>query len=509
MNINFHIENLLAYGLFNNLFEQSDYFFVRNKLMSLLKVENIYEGNFIFDKNQTIDNILKPILDYAFEIGIITENTTTFRDNLEAEIMGLIIARPSEIIAKFEYLKEKSGIKSSTDWYYSFSQNTNYIHSQRIAKNILWQTPTDFGKVEITINLSKPEKDPKEIALALKQKQSTYPKCILCAENEGFQGNINLPARQNHRIIPITLVNEQWYFQYSPYVYFNEHCILLSKEHRPMKIEKVTFERLLKFVEQFPHYFLGSNADLPIVGGSILSHDHFQGGRHDFPMTLAKIEKTFEPPKFPNAQICIINWPMSTIRIISEKIDEIVEIANLFLHSWKNYNNPELEIYAFTDKIPHNTITPIARFRNGKYELDLVLRNNRTTEEFPDGIFHPHKHLHHIKKENIGLIEVMGLAILPGRLIDEINLIEKHLWSNLSTSKLSSDFPQLEKHIDWIDFLRNKYPKNSNVNLKQILHDEVSFKFMEVLNNCGVFKQDQTSRQYFYKFIIQTTGIEK
>lgn len=503
MDIKYHIENLLAYGMFHKLFQTADYFFIRNKLLSILKVESPFVGNFKFDEKQNIEQILEPIINYAFENKIIPENNSTHRDAFDAKIMDLLLPPPSVIIEKFEYLKQKSSVKSATDWYYTFSQNTNYIHAQRIAKNIHWETPTEFGKVEITINLSKPEKDPKEIAAALKHKSSGYPKCILCAENEGYQGDLNLPARQNHRIIPLTLVNESWYFQYSPYVYFNEHCIVLSKEHRPMKVEKITFERLLRFVEQFPHYFLGSNADLPIVGGSILSHDHFQGGCHNFPMTFAKVEKIFENNKFSDVQICTLKWPMSTIRLISENIDKIVELADIFLASWKNYTNSELQIEAFSGNNPHNTITPIARFRNKKYELDLVLRNNRTTEEFPDGIFHPHKDLHHIKKENIGLIEVMGLAILPGRLTDELHLIEKILWSKMPTQQICTEFPQLLKHIEWIDYLRKKYPENSKVEIKKILQDEITLKFVDVLKDCGVFKQDKKSREYFYDFVTK------
>lgn len=499
--IKINIEKLLAYGLFNNLFDDLDYFFVRNQVLELLKIDDVYEGKVDFDKNQHIEQILQPIVEYAIDQKIIQQYSQNSRDSFTAKIMGLLIGRPSEIIAKFNNIKQTQGIKAATDWYYDFSQKTNYIQTARIAKNISWKSTTKKAEVEITINLSKPEKDPKDIAAALNQKASTYPKCILCVENEGFKGNLNLPARHNHRIIPIELEGETWYFQYSPYVYFNEHSILLSKEHRPMKIDKVTFKRLLKFVEQFPHYFIGSNADLPIVGGSILSHDHFQAGRYQFPMSKATFIRKFGSPKFTNVEVQIVQWQMSTIRLISENIDSIVELADNILQKWKNYTNTALDILAFTDNKSHNTITPIARFRNNKYELDLVLRNNRTTEQYPDGIFHPHVHLHHIKKENIGLIEVMGLAILPGRLLEEIQIIEKYLFEPISTKKLVEQFPQLQKHSNWIEHLRFKFDKNPPSDLMEELKNQIAEKFTEVLENCGVFKQDELSQLKFFEFI--------
>jgi len=449
MEIKIHIEILLHYALKNNLLEHEDYNFVRNNLMALLKIDTICEENIKFSDNKSIAEILEPILNYAYESRIIEDNTVTSRDKLDAQIMGLLIARPSEIIRKFNEISENKGIKAATDWYYDFSQKTNYIITDRIAKNISWKTNTEFGNIEVTINLSKPEKDPKEIADALNYESSGYPKCILCAENEGYKGDANLPARQNHRIIPIVLVGEKWFLQYSPYVYFNEHSIILSDEHRPMKINKDTFFRILKFVEQFPHYFVGSNADLPIVGGSILSHDHFQGGRHDFPMANSPVEHSFDN-KFINVETGIVKWAMSVIRLKSQNINDLVEFAEIILQNWKNYSNPELNILSHTDSEPHNSITPIARFKADKYELDLVLRNNRTTEEFPDGIFHPHQDLHHIKKENIGLIEVMGLAILPGRLLGELNLIEQNFNTDSNVMEICEKNFALQKHKDWI-----------------------------------------------------------
>lgn len=498
--ITYYIEKLLAYGFYNELFEENDLNFVRNQIISALNIESVYEEKIDFDPNEHVDYILEPLIDFAVENKIISENTQNNRDAFSAQLMGYLIGRPSEIISKFNSIKLKNSLKSATDWYYNFSQKTNYIQTGRIAKNISWHSKTANGDVDITINLSKPEKDPKDIAAALKQKTSAYPKCILCAENEGFKGNYNLPARQNHRIIPIELEGETWYFQYSPYVYFNEHSILLSKEHRPMKIDKTTFKRLLRFVQQFPHYFIGSNADLPIVGGSILSHDHFQAGRCDFPMTLAPIVRTFHSNFFKNVEVSIVKWKMSTIRLISENINKIVDLADNILQVWKNYSCPELEIVAFSGQTPHNTITPIARFRNNKYELDLVLRNNRTNEQNPDGIFHPHQHLHHIKKENIGLIEVMGLAILPGRLLEELDLIQKYLFLDIFTSDLIEKYPELQKHQNWIEHLRFSL-KDKNIDLKQELRNQVAEKFIEVLDNCGVFKQEEKSLQYFYEFV--------
>jgi len=500
MEIKIHIEKLLQYAKKNNLLEPEDYYFARNNLMALLKIDTICEEKVEFSDNISIAEILEPILKYAYESRIIEDNTVTSRDKLDAQIMGLLIAHPSEIIRKFNATAENTNIKAATDWYYDFSQKTNYIVTDRIAKNISWETNTEFGNIEVTINLSKPEKDPKEIAAASNYKSSGYPKCILCAENEGYKGDANLPARQNHRIIPLQLVGEKWFLQYSPYVYFNEHCIVLSDEHRPMKINKDTFLRLLKFVEQFPHYFIGSNADLPIVGGSILSHDHFQGGRYDFPMANSPVEYSFDN-KFINVEAGIVKWPMSVIRLQSQSINDLVEFSEIIYENWKKHSNPELNIFSHTDEMPHNTITPIARFKADKYELDLVLRNNRTTEEFPDGIFHPHQNLHHIKKENIGLIEVMGLAILPGRLLSELTLINQHLSSDSGVLEICEKHLSLQKHKDWIKHLINKYPKIQYSEISEILRKEVSYKFLDVLGDSGVFKRTDSGKKAFIEFV--------
>ncbi|MBN2893385.1 MAG: UDP-glucose--hexose-1-phosphate uridylyltransferase [Bacteroidales bacterium] len=488
------IGKLLQFGLKKKLFEPEDYNFVMNNLMALLKLSSPPENSTQYSEKEKISDILSPILDYAFEQKIIPDNTTTSRDKLDAQIMGILIARPSEIIKKFYELNLKYGIKAATDWYYKFSQNTNYIRTDRTSKNISWTTATEFGNIELTINLSKPEKDPKEIAAAKNFKSSGYPKCILCAENEGYQGDAQLPARQNHRIIPIILTGEKWFLQYSPYSYFNEHCIVLSEEHRPMKINKQTFRRLLEFVELFPHYFIGSNADLPIVGGSILSHDHFQGGNYNFPMANAPI---FHEITKNNIQIGIVKWPMSVIRLKAEFIEPLIDFADKILHIWKNYSNPDLDILSNSNNEPHNTITPIARFRDNNFELDLVLRNNRTSTEFPDGIFHPHENLHHIKKENIGLIEVMGLAILPGRLLSELQLIEDNFNKNIE--EICTQNIELEKHKEWIAKMQTKYSENKNI--KQLLNKEVGLKFLDVLKDSGVFKTDETGLKAFVKFV--------
>lgn len=488
------LQEILQFALDNNFFETDDYNFIKNRLLDLLKIENVEEKvqNIIVEKK--ISEILEPILNYAVEKGIIT-NSISAKDKLDAEIMGLLISRPSEIIKKFYDIVSQEGIKSATDWYYDFSQKTNYIKTERIAKNISWEAHTEFGNIQLTINLSKPEKDPKEIAEAKKHKSSGYPKCILCAENEGYSGDAKLPARQNHRIIPVIISDEKWFLQYSPYSYFNEHCIVLSEVHRPMKIDKQTFIRLLNFVEQFPHYFIGSNADLPIVGGSILSHDHFQGGRHEFPMAVASNDWILHEK---DLQVGIVDWPMSVIRLKSENVDLLVEKADIILKKWQNYSNSKLHILAKTSE-PHNTITPIARYRNEKFELDLVLRNNRTTEDLPLGIFHPHNDLHHIKKENIGLIEVMGLAILPGRLLYELNLIEQNFQKN--TEEICNSYPELEKHKNWIDELYEKFKNIPKEVIPDMLREQIGNKFSLVLEDSGIFKRDKEGKKAFFDFL--------
>ena len=414
INIYVEIEKLLNFALYHNMIEDEDKIYFRNRLLAVLGLDSY--DNIEETENQVKDlpieksyEILNRICDWAVSKEIL-EDTFDQRDLFDTKVIGELIPRPSEVIKKF-FTEYEESPKKATDNYYEFSQNSNYIRVDRIAKNMHWFSDTEYGNLEITINLSKPEKDPRDIAKAKLAPQSSYPKCLLCKENEGYQGRINHPARQNHRIIPLTLTNQPWFLQYSPYVYYNEHCILFSGEHRPMKIDRGSFERVLEFVDIFPHYFVGSNADLPIVGGSILSHDHFQGGHHDFPMAMAKAEETFTIKGFEDVVVEKVKWPMSVIRLRGNSKEKLVDLSDKILTAWRGYSDMKCEISAFTGETPHNTITPIARKRNNDYEIDLVLRNNRTSEEYPLGIFHPHQELHHIKKENIGLIEVMGLAV--------------------------------------------------------------------------------------------------
>ncbi|MCX8169814.1 MAG: UDP-glucose--hexose-1-phosphate uridylyltransferase, partial [Candidatus Methanomethyliaceae archaeon] len=430
INCAMEIERLLNFAMENKMIEQWDIVPSRNALMDLLKITEPYGGKVPAEKLEKPTEILDNILDYAAETGIIEIDTVTYRDLLDAKIMGILMPRQSEVIRSFNNTAKEQGIETATDDFYNLSKASNYIRMDRIQKNLYWLSETEYGNLEITVNLSKPEKDPRDIAAAKSLPQASYPKCLLCIENVGYAGNVNHPARQNHRVIPVNINNEQWYFQYSPYVYYNEHCILFKEEHIPMQISDRSFNRLFDFVEQFPHYFVGSNADLPIVGGSILSHDHFQGGRHVFPMETASIDKTFSHLKYADVKVSIVKWPMSVIRLSSKDKGKLKQLSVQILNSWREYSDEKVEILAYSNKdgklVPHNTITPIARMnKEGEFEIDLVLRNNRTSDEHPDGIFHPHQELHHIKKENIGLIEVMGLAVLPARLGKKLKDIEK------------------------------------------------------------------------------------
>ncbi len=407
-------------------------------------------------------------------------------------------AKASEVINTFNNLYSNSPIEA-TNYYFKLSIASNYIRKSRTDKNILWKTSTNYGDLDLTINLSKPEKDPKEIAKAKLIKSSSYPKCLLCKENEGFYGNLNHPARQTHRIIPMTINNNEWFLQYSPpYTYYNEHCILLNSKHTPMKISKTTFENLLGFVDKIPHYFAGSNADLPIVGGSILSHDHYQGGHYTFAMEKAEIDKHYNIEKYKNVCVGRVNWPMSVLRLSSSNKNDLISLAEDILLKWKNYSDESVNILSHTNDTMHNTITPIARKRNDKYELDLVLRNNRTSDEHPLGIFHPHAEVHHIKKENIGLIEVMGLAVLPARLKDEIAIIKEYLLSKAPT--ISKD-EIVNKHSDWYNYIIEKYNDINISNVDSILKTEIGYKFLEVLHHAGVFKRDDKGLSAFDKFV--------
>ena len=497
INIYLEIEKLLAFAESMKLIESEDVVYSRNNLLAVFGLDDCEEVTETFEIEKPYD-ILNRMCDWAAEKGLI-ENTFDERDLFDTKVMGELTPRPSEVIRKFKE-DYKVSPETATDNYYAFSQNTNYIRVDRIAKNLHWLADTEYGNIEITVNLSKPEKDPRDIAKAKLAPQSSYPKCLLCKENEGYQGRMNHPARQNHRIIPVTLTNESWFLQYSPYVYYNEHCILFSGEHRPMKISRGSFERVLEFVDIFPHYFVGSNADLPIVGGSILSHDHFQGGHHDFPMAVAEAEETFTIKGFEDVAVEKVKWPMSVIRLRGESKEKLVDLSDKILTAWRGYSDEKCEISAFTGDTPHNTITPIARKKNGSYEIDLVLRNNRTSEEYPLGIFHPHQELHHIKKENIGLIEVMGLAVLPGRLKEETKIL-KTLMVEKNAVSLIRENEKVEKHADWCEEILKKYENITAENIENIIKVEIGIAFSKVLENAGVYKQDEEGKAGYRRFI--------
>ncbi|MDC0704034.1 UDP-glucose--hexose-1-phosphate uridylyltransferase [Priestia sp. AB] len=501
MSVNIHeeIARLIQYGLQKNLLTKWDIDVVRNKLLEVLKLD---ECIIVEVKEERLEHpaaILDNMLDWAAENNRIAENSITYRDLFDTKIMGCFASMPSEVNRTF-YEHYQQSPQKATSYYYKLSKDIHYIRRDRIAKNERWVTNTDFGELEITINLSKPEKDPKAIAASKSLKESNYPLCLLCKENAGYAGRINHPARQNHRIIPVELQEELWYMQFSPYVYYNEHAIVFASEHTPMHISKQTFKRLLAFVEQFPHYFLGSNADLPIVGGSILTHDHFQGGYHDFPMAKAKINKLFSLKAYPDVKAGIVHWPMSVVRLQSSHLTPLVEAADFILKKWKSYSDQSADILAFTDQTPHNTVTPIARKRGDLYELDLVLRNNRTNGKHPGGIYHPHAEVHHIKKENIGLIEVMGLAVLPGRLKDEMSLVAKGLVQN-NLNELASRHDQVQKHVKWAEQIEKKYPHIEEQNVQSILQQELGLVFATILEHAGVFKQNTEGQLAFSRFM--------
>ena len=501
------ILELVEYGLTTGLVEKEDKTYTINKLMELLEVDDIEDSVFEeFAKREpmtqesaeaALEDILEEMMSYAYENGIMKENSIVYKDLFDTKIMGCLVARPSEIRAKFKDLYENESSLAATDYFYKLSCDSNYIRRQRIKKDQKWTTDTEFGTLDVTINLSKPEKDPKAIAAAKNAKQSAYPKCQLCAENEGYAGRVNHPARQNHRIIPVTINNSDWYFQYSPYVYYNEHCIVFNSQHTPMKIERATFGKLLDFVTNFPHYFVGSNADLPIVGGSILTHDHFQGGHYTFAMAKASIEKEISFEGFEDVKAGIVKWPMSVIRISGADKERLIELADKILVAWRGYTDEAAFIYAETNGEPHNTITPIARRRGEDYELDLVLRNNITTEEHPLGVYHPHAHLHHIKKENIGLIEVMGLAVLPARLKDEM----AELADAIVTGKDLRSTETLASHAEWAEGFIPKYDKIDESNVMDIIHEEMGLVFSEVLKCAGVYKCTEEGREAFMRFV--------
>ena len=501
------ILELVEYGLVTGLVEPEDKGYTINRLLELFGLDELedevlaaYETRETMTEETAVtslEEILSAMLDYAAEHGLLEDNTVTYRDLFDTKIMGMLMPRPSEVTAKFKTLLKERGAQAATDYYYKLSCDSDYIRRYRIKKDLKWTTDTEFGTLDITVNLSKPEKDPKAIAAAKLAKQSGYPKCLLCKENVGYAGRVNHPARQNHRIIPVTINQSDWFLQYSPYVYYNEHCIVFNAKHTPMKIERATFGKLLDFVEQFPHYFVGSNADLPIVGGSILSHDHFQGGHYEFAMAKAPVEKEISFAGFEDVAAGIVKWPMSVIRLRAAKKERLIELADKILLAWRIYTDADAFIFAETDKEPHNTITPIARRRGNDFELDLVLRNNITTEEHPLGVYHPHAKLHHIKKENIGLIEVMGLAVLPARLKDEIAALENAILSGANLRKNEV----LEKHADWVEEFLPKYEVVNKDNIHTILQTEIGLVFNEVLIDAGVYKCTEEGRKAFLRFI--------
>ncbi|MGN0158692.1 MAG: UDP-glucose--hexose-1-phosphate uridylyltransferase [Brotaphodocola sp.] len=498
------IAKLIQYGIYTELIKPEDAIYTANRLLELLHIGALEEKTEEKILNERADesivgeleNILGTICDYAYEQGIMEENSIGYRDLFDTKVMGLLVDRPSNIIVHFQELYARDP-KKATDFYYKFSQDTDYIRRYRIARDKKWVVSTPYGDLDITINLSKPEKDPRAIAAAKLAKQTAYPKCLLCKENEGFAGHLNHPARQNHRIIPLTIHGSSWRFQYSPYVYYNEHCIVFNSEHIPMKIERATFAKLLDFVALFPHYFVGSNADLPIVGGSILSHDHFQGGHYEFAMAKAPVETEISFQGFDDVKAGIVKWPMSVIRLNGREKERLIDLADKILMAWRGYTDEASFVFAETNGEPHNTITPIARMRDDRYELDLVLRNNITTAEHPLGVYHPHAELHHIKKENIGLIEVMGLAVLPARLKGELERLKEAI---LAGADLTAD-PELEKHAAWAEELREKYGSFEAETLENVLQQEVGIVFMKVLEHAGVYKHTEDGREGFLRFV--------
>ncbi|MEE0955086.1 MAG: UDP-glucose--hexose-1-phosphate uridylyltransferase [Eubacterium sp.] len=502
------ITKLAAYGLAAELIGKEDVIWTVNTILGTMGLSEwtgneagvLEEAAKISQEERETGSYLESVLavldDYAVKNNLTEGDSVVFRDLFDTKLMGLLTPRPSQVIGKFHELYAKSP-KEATDWYYEFSRDTDYIRRYRVSKDLKWKTPTKYGDLDITINLSKPEKDPKAIAAAKNAPQTAYPKCQLCRENEGYFGRANHPARENHRIIPIEIAGQKFGFQYSPYVYYNEHCIVFNNEHTPMKIDHAAFRKLFDFVKLFPHYMLGSNADLPIVGGSILSHDHFQGGHYTFPMARAAVEKTFTVKGFEDVRCGIVNWPMSVIRLDGKDTDRIIALADHILDTWRGYSDPDAFIYAETDGTPHNTITPIARKNGEDYELDLVLRNNITTEENPLGVFHPHAELHHIKKENIGLIEVMGLAVLPSRLKKEMAELKEAI---LKGEDLRAN-PAIAIHADWAEkFLRN-YPEVNAGNIDGILKEEIGKVFCLVLEDAGVYKRTEEGKAAFERFL--------
>ena len=494
-NTNMEISRLLEYGLQRGLIAPEDKAYAANRMLALLGLRE-FEPQPVEEELHTPVEPLERLCQFAAEAGLIEPDTRDGRDQFDTELMNCLMPRPSQVVGEFYSLYEKDK-QAATDYYYQLARSSNYIRVDRIEKDRMWTAPTPYGDLVITINLSKPEKDPKAIAAAKNAPQSGYPKCALCRENEGYLGSANQAARGNHRLIPLELGGEPWFLQYSPYVYYNEHCIVLSHEHRPMKVSRQSISRLLEFVTFLPHYFVGSNADLPIVGGSILTHDHFQGGRYEFPMAKAPIREKVCFPGFEDVEAGIVHWPMSVIRLRGKEAQRLVDLADKILTAWREYSDESAEILAYTEGTPHNTITPIARRRGEDYELDLVLRNNRTTPEHPLGLFHPHAEYHHIKKENIGLIEVMGLAILPPRLLTETGLLEQALKDPAQAQEIMAR-PEMEKHQAWYEELKAAGAGEGDT--QWAIQESIGVIFGKILGNAGVYKDTEEGREAFRRF---------
>ncbi len=496
--INSYIKQIVEYGIEKELIKEEDRTYTTNNILEILKIDDYTEPDTVekIETPSALEAALKGILDYAVEKGLIAGDSVVLRDLFDTRIMNTLVPKPSEVIRTFKE-KYKVSPKEATDYYYNLSKDSDYIRTYRVEKDLKWVKKSEYGDIDITINLSKPEKDPKMIALAGKTASSSYPKCQLCMENEGYAGRINHPARQNHRIIPVEINGSRWGFQYSPYVYYNEHCIVLNGQHVPMKIDRDTFKKLFSFIKQFPHYFVGSNADLPIVGGSILSHDHFQGGNYTFAMAKAPVETKVVFPGYEDIDAGIVKWPMSVIRLNGSDCEKVIALSDKILGSWRNYTDEAAFIYAETGGEPHNTITPIARMRDGRYEIDLVLRNNITTAEHPLGLYHPWEEFHHIKKENIGLIEVMGLAVLPARLKKDMEELAEALVSGKDISKIEA----IANHAEWVKGFQNRYDAITEENAEAILRDEIGEVFVKILECAGVYKRTEEGKAAFMRFI--------
>lgn len=487
------IAALVQYGIDTGLTPECEKIYTTNLLLDLFHEDDYEEPGRI--PEQSLEQTLKELLDEACRRELIPDSIA-YRDLFDTRIMNCLVPRPDQVRRTF-WEKYQTSPVEATDYFYQLSQDSDYIRRYRVCKDQKWKVHSEYGDIDITINLSKPEKDPKAIAAARNAKASSYPKCLLCMENEGYAGRVNHPARENHRIIPVTIHDSHWGFQYSPYVYYNEHCIVFNGEHTPMKIDRAAFTKLFDFVKQFPHYFLGSNADLPIVGGSILSHDHFQGGNYTFAMAKAPIERPVTIPGYEDVEAGIVKWPLSVLRIRHKDEKRLIDLADHVLGVWRGYTDEDAFIFAYTDGEPHNTITPIARKVEDFYELDLTLRNNITTEEHPLGVYHPHAKLHHIKKENIGLIEVMGLAVLPSRLKDEMALLKEYI---LAEKDVASD-ETLQKHADWVADFLPRYDSVTEANIEEILEQEIGKVFVKVLEDAGVYKCTEEGREAFLRFV--------